>query len=142
MLVRKSKISQLIKKERQKERSICQKENDLIIINQKKELTEEHASILRETKKKFRQQLNEKERENLRLKKEIDKNYSLYQDIRQKEKHIDGLSDEIEDVVDAMVVRVQESLQPFYRTRSKIESSKRRSDRKNEKVESIFRAIK
>jgi hypothetical protein len=47
MFVRKSKISQLVKKERQKERRLCQKENDRRLNETVKMLKQQHDSEVR-----------------------------------------------------------------------------------------------
>ena len=142
MFVRKNKIAQLLKKEKQKERRLCQKENDQRFNETIKMLKQQHDSEMRELKQSLTQQLKGQERENKRLKEEIDRNYATYQLIRKREAELYQLSAEIETVVDTMVIKVQESLQPFYRTRAKIESVKRRSGNRHEKVESIFRSAK
>ncbi len=76
------------------------------------------------------------------MKEEIDRNYATYQAIRKREVELYQLSAEIETVVETMVIKVQESLQPFYRTRAKIETVKRKSGSRHEKVESIFRSAR
>ncbi len=142
MFVRKSKISQLVKKEKQKERRLCQKENDRRFNDTIKMLKQQHYAEIKELEKKLTLQLKGINRENKRLKEEIDRNYATYQMIRKREAELYQLSAEIESVVETMVIKVQESLQPFYRTRVKIESVKRRSGGRHEKVESIFRSAK
>ncbi|PKL41130.1 MAG: hypothetical protein CVV44_00395 [Spirochaetae bacterium HGW-Spirochaetae-1] len=142
MFVRKSKIAQLIKKERQKERRLCLKEYDEKIRRMKRDLNEEHSREVKEIRREFREQLKSVEQDNSKLRQEMDRHYSTYQKVRQREEYLDQLSAEIESVVGTMIIRVQESIQPFYRTRAKIESTKRKSDKRNEKVENIFRAIK
>ena len=142
MLVRKSKISQLIKKERRKERHICQRESFMRLQETKQRLSEEHAAEMKQARQEFKKQLKLMEKENSRLRREIDRHYATFQSVRKREAQLDELSHEIEGVIETMNIRVQESLQPFYRTRNKIESTKRKADRGNEKVESIFRAIK
>jgi len=142
MFVRKSKIAQLIKKERQKERRVCLKEYDEKIRRMKRDLNEEHSREVKEIRRELREQLKAVELDNTKLRQEIDRHYSTYQKVRQREEYLDQLSAEIESVVGTMIIRVQESIQPFYRTRAKIESTKRKSDKRNEKVENIFRAIK
>ena len=142
MIVRKSQISQLIKKEKEKERRLCQREYDERIRNIKKQLQDQHARELKENRRHYRSQIKKLETEREQLRKEIDSHYALYQQIRRREKTLDQISAEIEFVLDTMTVRVQESIQPFLRTRSKMESTKRLSDKKHDKVESIFRAVK
>ncbi len=108
----------------------------------KKELNEKHDRILKRTISESKEIIESKEREIKRLQQELDRNYYKYMELRQREKHIDQLSDEIDEVVNDMVVKVQESIQPFYRTRAKVITTKKRSDKKHTKVESIFRAAK
>jgi len=142
MIVRKSRISQLIKKERTRERKLCQKETNMRLQDLKEQLVDQYTLEMRAMRKEYRQQVKNLEKENHTLKRELDRNFAVYQRVRSREEHLEQLSSEFEDIVDVMNVRVQESLQPFYRTRAKIENTKRKSDKKHEKVESIFRAIK
>lgn len=76
-----------------------------------------------------------------RLKSEIDRNYSTYMDIRIREKAIKQLTAEMEAEVNRMVTKIHESIQPFYRTMSKVESTGRKSDKKHDKVERIFHVV-
>ena len=142
MFVRKSQISGLVRKEKQRERKRCERENQLKLKNLREQLENENRQTVKSIRGELKDALKEKEKEIKLLKGEIERHYSLYQDIRRREVHLDQLSADLEDVVNSMVIKVQESLQPFYRSRAKIETMKRRSDRKNEKVESIFSAVK
>lgn len=142
MIVRKSRISQLIKKERQRERRACQKEHEARLREVKQDITNRFTEEIRTIRQEYRREIKTLEKENENLKRELDKNYAVYQKVRRREEHLEQLSAEFEDIVDVMNVKVQESLQPFYRTRAKIEHTRRKSDKKHEKVESIFRAIK
>ncbi len=142
MFIRKSKISAVIKREKLKERNSCEKLYKQKLKTLEKELTEKHQRILNRTIQEFNQKLQEKDKEIRRLQKEIDKNHSIYLKIRQREKQIDLLSSEIDDVVNNMVIKVQESIQPFYRTRAKVLNTKKKSDKNHNKVESIFREAK
>src|SRR4030042_270545 len=138
MLIRKSKISNIIKKEKEKERRLCQKEHDLRIRELNNNFEEKLAHEVRELKKDFRIQIKSFERENERLRREIDMHYVMYKKLRQREEYLDHLSSEIEDVIDTMTIKFQETLQPFYRAKAKIEITKRKSDKKHEKEERIF----
>jgi len=142
MIVRKSRISQLIKKERTRERRLCQKETNTRLQDLKEQLVDQYTLEMRAMRKEYRQQVKNLEKENHTLKRELDRNFAVYQRVRRREEYLEQLSSEFEDIVDVMNVKVQESLQPFLRTRAKIENTKRKSDKKHEKVESIFRAIK
>ena len=142
MFVRKSSISNVIKKEKQKVKTFCDKYYGKKIESLKKELNEKHDRILKRAISESKEIIESKEREIKRLQQELDRNYYKYMELRQREKNIDKLSDEIDEVVNDMVVKVQESIQPFYRTRAKVVTTKRRSDKKHNKVESIFRAAK
>ena len=142
MFVRKSKISQLIKKEKENERKKCEKENNLKFVNAVKNLEEEHDKICKVLKKEHKQVVLKHERKILNLQREIESNYLIYRELRKREKSLDLLSSEIEDVTEVMMLKVQESLQPFFRARAKVEITKRKADKRHEKVESIFRAVK
>jgi predicted RNase H-like nuclease (RuvC/YqgF family) len=142
MFVKKSKISNVIKKEKQKVRTFCDKYYGKKLESLKKDLNEKHQKVLARTISESKEIIENKEREIKRLQQELDRNYQKYMELRQREKHIDKLSDEIDEVVNDMVIKVQESIQPFYRTRAKVITTKKRSDRKHDKVESIFRAAR
>ena len=142
MLVRKSKIAGIIKKERQKERISCEKTTALQIKKLEKKLFDEHKKNIETIEGEFKQAILQKEKEIKILKKEIESNHQLYREVRKREKHLEDLTFEVEDIVDTMVIKVQESLQPFYRARSKVETAMRKSDKNHDKVESIFRAVK
>ncbi len=142
MLVRKSQISSVIKKEKKKVLVKCEKESSQNLQKLKKNLETEHNTKLRELRTRHKQLILQKDNEINRLRKEIEKHHSLYMDLRQREKQLDELTIEVDSIIESMVVKVQESLQPFYRVRAKVEATKRKSDKKHEKVESIFSAVK
>jgi hypothetical protein len=139
MLVLKSRISQLIKKERVKERKLVSSHYEKEMIKQRKEMEKDHSEELRKNRKTFKQELFKREQEVRRLQKEIDRSYQIYQEIRIREKHLDELTTEVEQMMESMLINVQESTQPFLRARSKVEALRNRSARNNSKVESIFR---
>jgi len=142
MYIRKNKITNIIKKERLKERSQCIKESQKKYNFEKSVLIEGHKKYINELRMHYSREIAQRDKEIKILRKEINKHYEVYQKIRSSESNIDRLSTEIEDVVDTMITRVQESVQPFYRTRAKVHATKRRSDKKHEKVEAIFRRVK
>ena len=142
MFVRKSQISHLIRKEKNRERKKCEIESLEKIKKIRNAVETEKKKMEQELRGELKHAIQEKDREIKILKREIERNYLLYQDIRKREMFLNELAAEIENVVELMVVKVQESLQPFYRTRAKIESIKRKSDRKHEKVENILTAVK
>ncbi|HOO71392.1 MAG TPA: hypothetical protein PK926_06490 [Spirochaetota bacterium] len=142
MFVRKSQISHLIRKEKNRERKKCEIESLEKIKKIRNAVETEKKKMEQELRGELNHAIQEKDREIKILKREIERNYLLYQDIRKREMFLNELTAEIENVVELMVVKVQESLQPFYRTRAKIDSIKRKSDRKHEKVENILTAVK
>lgn len=142
MFVRKTQIANVIKKERHKERLQNEKHFELRLQRIKKELEENHKVFIHTMLQEHRQVLQQKDKEIKLLKKEMEAHEWRYRQIRKREQEIEELSYEVEGVIDTMVLKVQESLQPFYRTRAKVEFTKRKSDKDHEKVESIFRAIK
>ena len=142
MFVRKSKIATVIKKERQKERVTCEKNYDQKFVKLQKKLDTKQKTSINNIKQEHKIEMLQKEKDIRQLKKEIELNQIKYREIRKREKHLENLTFEVEDVVDSMVIKVQESLQPFYRTRSKVETIMRKSNREHDKVESIFRAVK
>ncbi|MDY6935685.1 MAG: hypothetical protein SVZ03_15875 [Spirochaetota bacterium] len=142
MFIRKSTISKLIKREREKERLRCEKEYNQKIHHLRKEFEKSHAETMKKMKKHHEHhsiQLNNKIQ---MLKKEIERNHAKYQEIRMRESGLDDLSVEMENEVNKMVIKIHESLQPFYRTVSKVEAIKRKSDKKHEKIENIFSVVK
>jgi len=141
MFIRKSKISSLIKKERTKERQACEKEYNSKITRMKGQIISGFKNKLKIQKNEYETLLAEKNKEIAYLKKEIEKNFDKYKELRLREKNIELLATEFEDVVENMLVKISESTQPFYRTRSKIEITKRKSDKMDRKIETVFRSI-
>jgi hypothetical protein len=141
MFVRKSKISHLIKKEKAKERDKCRTIAEAELKETLKQLKKEYNQQMKELTKNHKSELKEKEKEVSQLKQEIEKNYYKYQQLRRREKELDNLSADLENMLNSMGIKIQESIQPFYRTRAKIETTKRSSDKKHTKVQSIFRAV-
>ena len=141
MFVRKNKITRLIKKEKERERLRCEKESARQIKNLKSDLENKHALIVKELNAGHKKTVLELGNEIRRLKSEIDRNYSTYMDIRIREKAIKQLTAEMEAEVNRMVTKIHESIQPFYRTMSKVESTGRKSDKKHDKVERIFHVV-
>lgn len=141
MIVRKSKISNLIKKERAKERKICQKETEKQLKDLSEELHEYYKTQMKQTSKDHRFEIRQKNNEIKKLKAEIENNHKQYQRIRLREQDLDNMSAELESVIETVSVKMQESIQPFYRTRAKVETAKRKSDKSHNKVENIFKAV-
>jgi len=142
MYIRKSMISKLILKEKQKVKISCEKQASIKIKKLQTQIITEYEDRIKELSEINYLLIKKKDREIKKLNKEIEQNRNHYISVRQRENSVDELSDEIEYVVNNMVLKVQETLQPFYRTRAKIEATKRASDKKHNKVESIFRAAK
>ncbi len=142
MFIRKSKISHLIQKERAKEKTICEKVALKNLQQAIQELENKHYNEVKNINKIHKNDLSNKNKEINNLQNEINKHYTVYQQLRRREKELDMLTADFEDMVDSMGIKIQESVQPFYRTRAKIENTKRKSNRKHVKVESIFRAAK
>jgi len=138
MLVFKHQINGIISKEKDKVRKNCEKDYNRKVKSLRKDLHTDYERSLKNLKNEYEDIIDEKEREIAKLQRLIDRNHKRYQEIRQREKHLDDLSYEIEDVVDNMVVKVQQSLQPFYRTRAKVITSKKYSDKGHAKVKSIL----
>lgn len=142
MFVRKTQIGTLVRKEKEKERKQCEKQSREEIKKLRQELEQSYQREIRELKAYYRKELDSRQEENRRLRREIDSQYSLYQDIRRREQQMDDLSAEFEDVLTTMTVRMQEAMQPFYRTRSKIEMERKKSEKSHEKVENLFVAAR
>ena len=141
-LVRKNRINSLIRKEQNKVRTACEKESERKLQALRKELESIRIKQVREMEREHKQVLLKKDREIARLKKEIEKNYSKYLELRNRERELEDITSEMEDTAERMVIKIQENLQPLYRTRSKVLTAKRKSDREHEKIESIFSAVK
>lgn len=141
MYVRKNKISHLLKKEREKERQRCEKDTERQIKSLKSNLENKNSLIIKDLQAEHKKNVLELSIEIRRLKEEIEKNYSTYMEVRMREKKLQELSVEMEAEIAKMVTRVHESTQPFYRTMSKVESAKKKSDKKHEKVDRIFSVV-
>ncbi len=139
MFIRKSHISQLIKKERAHERKQVSREYEKKIRELKREMHEDQTRTVNELKDERSRELRKRDREIKKLKSEIQHHYATYQDVLKRERYLDELSGEMEEIMEKMLVSVNESVQPFYRTRSKVEAMKSRSAKKHDKVENIFR---
>ncbi len=142
MIILKSRISGAIGKEKDKIRRDCERTHRKKVASLRKNLSSDYARAVKNLKNEYEEIIEEKDLEIQKLQKVIERNSRRYQQIRQREKYLDDLSFEIEDVVDSMVVRVQESLQPFYRTRAKVQTSKKYSDKGHDKVKSILAVSK
>ncbi|MBN1499477.1 MAG: hypothetical protein JW982_04955 [Spirochaetes bacterium] len=141
MFVRKTKLSSLIKKERTKERKLCKEQFSRDIKTCLSELKEDYEQKIKILKKDFNDELRKKDKEISVLKSEIANNHRDYQNLRQRETDLDNMSAELEQIIETMNIKIQESMQPFYRTRAILAGTKRKSDKKHSKVETIFRAV-
>lgn len=142
MFIRKSKISHLIKKERSKERSMCETKAAKELKKALANLEKKYSLEIKNISKDHKTEILNKNKEIVKLKSEINKHYTKYQEIRRRETELEMLTADFEDTLGAMGIKIHESIQPFFRNRAKIESAKRKSDKKHEKVQSIFRAAK
>jgi hypothetical protein len=142
MLIFKSSISSIIKKERAKERSECQNAHSLVLKKTVSDLTRSYELKMKQMTKDHLIEIKNKDREINALKNELNKNHNAYQELRRREKELDNLTSEFEEVLELLTVKVHEAIQPYYRMRAKIQAVKRSSDRKNEKTEGILRQIK
>ena len=142
MFIRKSKISDLIAKEKKRERIICEKEKTNILKKITREIEEKNRKTIEELKKNYDNIIIQKDNQIGLLRKEIDKHYFLYREIRKREEALDTVTSDVEDEVEKMLLKIHESIQPFYRTRAKIETIKRFSNRKNGKMENTFYIVK
>jgi len=142
MFIRKSRITHLIRREKLRERRKCERES----LEKIKEIGEQHefekSRMERQLKAEFKNAVHERDQEIRELKRELARNYQLYQDLRRRELYLNELSAEFENVIDLMGVRIQETMQPFFRARAKVEAIKRRSDRRHDKVDSRLTAVK
>lgn len=141
MFVKKSQISSIIRKERRKEYDRCMSEKEKSLKKVIATLNQKNEREITDLKKEFEEEIKKKDAEIRTLRDEIARNHAMYQELRQRELQLDSLSASFETVVNEMSVKMQESLQPFYRMRSKVESVKRTSDRKDAKIQSIFEAM-
>jgi len=164
MFILKRKIAQVIKKERKEERDICEKESrnniKALTLSMTRDHTDEKCRLIKqhtteleqlkaayeksvkEIKTDHKKQVQKLITENKKLGREIEKNYETYKVIRTREKHLDHLTAEFEGEINKMISRVHESIQPFYRTAYKVESTKRKSDKTHRKVETVLSLAK
>ncbi|HRX15579.1 MAG: hypothetical protein JXK07_04845 [Spirochaetes bacterium] len=141
MFIRKSKIDMIIQKEKRKEFLRSSAEFEKLHKKTVAELAQKQESEIKDITKYYEKELKRKQQEILQLRQEISKNHDLYQKIRQRELELDNLSASFDTVLNEMNIKVQESIQPFYRMRAKIETTKRISDKRDNKVQSIFQAM-
>jgi len=141
MFVKKETISAIIMKERKKESDRCAKEFARQMKTETAKLDSQHAAKMKETIRRYDAMLKQKDVEIDALKEEISENYRLYQELRSREISLDSLSHDFDAIVNEMNIKIQESIQPFYRVVSKTETVKRLSDKKNRKIEAVFKAI-
>ncbi len=138
MVILKSSINDILRKEKDKVRRSCEREYRKKMSSVKLNLDSNHAKIISSMKSEYESIIEDKNREIEKLRNIIERNYLRYQQVRQREKYLDSLSHEIENVIDHMVVRVQESVQPFYRTRAKVLSVKKVSDKSDDKMKKVL----
>ena len=142
MFIRKSKISALIKKERGRERILCKKENEKEVKKIRAEIDNRQKQIIKEMKENHKKAIEEKNAEIRSLRSEIEKNYNTYTTVRLREKNLYDLHREVESELTRMITKVHESMQPFYRTMSKIELTKKKSDKKHNKYDRLLSVVK
>lgn len=138
MIILKKNISRAINKEKEKVKRECEKKQKMKIEALRIKLEKEHAAGINSIKSSYEETIEEKERELNRLRNILERNYRRYQQVRQREKYLDDLSYEIEGVVEKMIVGVQESLQPFYRTRAKVFTASKQSDKQHPKIKNLL----
>lgn len=138
MIILKKNISRTINKEKEKVKKECEKQHKVKVETLRRKLEREHANGVKNIKSSYEETIEEKERELNRLRNILERNYRRYQQVRQREKYLDDLSYEIEGVVEKMVIGVQESLQPFYRTRAKVFTASKQSDKQHNKVKNLL----
>ncbi len=141
MFVKKETLTSIIQKERKKEFERCSKEYAKQIKTETTKLESQHAAKIKDVIRKYDNLLKQKDVEINTLKDEIHANYRLYQELRSREISLDALSHDFEAIIHEMNIKIQESIQPFYRVLSKTEGVKRLSDKKNHKIESVFKAM-
>ena len=142
MFVRKKKIAHLIKKERYKERMICKKESDQQIKSLKSDLVNKYEVAIKDLKSGHKKISQEQASQIRKLKNEMEKNYNLYLNVRLREKKLYDLYHEVEAELTKMITKVHESMQPFYRTMSKIEFTKKKSDKDHKKYERALSLVR
>lgn len=138
MIIFKKNISRAINKEKEKVKKECEKQQEMKIEALRRKLEKDHADGIKSIKSSYEETIEEKERELNRLRNILERNYRRYQQVRQREKYLDDLSYEIENVVEKMVIGVQESLQPFYRTRAKVITTSKQSDKQHNKIKNLL----
>jgi len=138
MFVLKKNISRVINKEKEKVKKICEREHKAKIEALRRKLEKDYVKGIHNIKSAYEETIEEKERELNKLRNLLERNYHRYQQIRQREKYLDDLSFEIEGVVEKMVLGVQESLQPFYRTRAKVLTTSKQSDKEHARVKNLL----
>lgn len=142
MLILKSSISNIIKKERSKERNECESAHKAELKKTVSDLTRANDLNIKQIRKEHLVEIKNRDREIYALKNEMNKNHKAYQDLRRRETELDNLTSEFEELLELLTVKIHEAIQPYYRMRAKIQTVKRSSDKKNDKMETILRQVK
>lgn len=138
MIILKSSINRILKREKEKIKKSCEIEFSRKMKTIKRDIEANHVKAIKNIKTEYDLIINQKNREIENLTSAIDTNYKRYLQVRQREKQLDNLSNEIEDVIESMVTKVHESVQPFYRTRAKVLTAKKISDKNHNVVKKIL----
>jgi hypothetical protein len=138
MIIFKSSISRVIRREREKVRKSCEAEYLKKIKSLKRDMEKSTSKKIDILKSEYIGIIEEKDKEIEKLISAIDTNYKRYIQVRRREKQLDNLSNEIEDVIENMVTKVHESVQPFYRARAKVLATKKISDKNHDVVKNIL----
>ena len=141
MFILKNNISNIIKKERAKEKAIWIKIAKTELAEALKIQKHEYESKLRQLRQDSNLIIKDKDKEIAILKNELNQKYKDYQQLRLDQKQIGDLSAEFALTLEEMAIKIHESIQPFYRTRAKIETVKRKSDKDVMKNLKIFRKL-
>jgi len=119
-------------------KKIARKEFLKQLRQEKFEIKEDYERKVKDLKNYYEQIITEKEKEGQKTKKQMYANRNAYKQIRKREIKLDILSQDIEDISEDMIIKVQESIQPFLRFLSKMDHVKRSSDKKDVKISKIL----
>lgn len=139
MLILKNRISGVIKKERARERTECIKNAQAELREKTSELKKHYEEKIKQLSREYNNALNRKISEIEILRNELDSRHKEYQALRLREKQLDDLSAEFQHLIEDFGLKVQEAIQPFYRSQAKISLMKRRSDKNHDKLAKVFR---
>lgn len=133
-----TRIQKAVSAGQRKERKQAEKEYKKKTRQRIAETKRHYIQMMSDQKKNYEQIITRKNKEIQNMKNKFRSKKNDYDMLRKREYELDLLTQDIENIADAMSVRVQEAIQPLLRSRGKIDYIRRNSDKKDEKITKIF----